>query len=90
MSDTQSMEEVASDVAERLRSKIAHTTHSSYPWLFVPADEVPVGGALRNVKLLDLVNLRSLILSYQCLSAKSSLARAAVYGVIDATISMFS
>jgi hypothetical protein len=35
-------------------------------------------------------NTKNLILSYQCLSANSSLARAAVYGVIDATISMFS
>jgi len=56
----------------------------------------PVRGALRNVKLLKLVNLRSafntknLILSYQCPSANSSLARAAVYEVIDAIISMFS
>lgn len=40
MSDTRSMKEIASEVAERLRSKITHTTHSSYPWLFVPADEV--------------------------------------------------
>ena len=56
----------------------------------------PVWGALRNVKLLNLVNLRSafntknLILSYQCPSANSSLARAAGYEVIDAIISMFS
>ena len=33
------MDKVASDVAKRLRPKITHISHTSYPWLFVRADE---------------------------------------------------
>jgi hypothetical protein len=33
------MKEVASGLAERLKPKITHVSHSSYPWLFVPAEE---------------------------------------------------
>jgi len=39
MPTTKSMKEVASGLAERLKPKITHVSHSSYPWLFVPAEE---------------------------------------------------